>query len=88
MIVKTIARIKRAWALSKLPNAVVFDESKLSDEQLETLKNSGGVVQLPQEPIGDGNAVFFGDPTEEEELQHKRELEGTDKWYKRIGKLL
>lgn len=88
MIVKTITRIKRAWALSKLPNAIVFDESKLSDDQLKALQNSGGVVQLPQEPIGDGNAVFFGEPTEKEELEHQRELEGTDKWYKRLGKML
>ncbi len=88
MLVKTINRIKKAWALSKVGEVIYFDPSKLNEQQLKELKESGGVVQLPTEPIGDGDAVFIGEPTEEEQKDFEREERGEKGWYDRLKKLI
>lgn len=43
------------------------------------------LVQVKQpEPVGDGKAVFFGEPSDEEFKEFERKEQGMDKWYKRI----
>lgn len=73
-----LKRIKRMWQLSKKdPKALAVLEN-LSEEQL---------ALVPDEEIGDGKAVFFGEPTDKDYEEFKREEEGTAPWYKRLKQL-
>lgn len=71
-----LKRIKQLWTLSrKDPKALEILEA-LTPEQIEI---------IPEAP--DGKAVFFAEPTPEEQLKFEREEEGTLPWYERINKL-
>lgn len=61
-----IKRIKRLWSLSKKDPVAL---EKLTDEQIDSLPS-----------VGNGKAVFFSEPTLEEE----KELEREDKGFKGI----
>lgn len=87
MIIKTIQRIRKAWALSKAGDVIYFDPTKLNEQQLKELQDSRGVISVPQAPLGDGKATFFGDPTPEEQLEHEREERGEKGWYDRLKKM-
>lgn len=78
---------------------IILGKSSFTKEEASNLQNRMGEnfvvilsddvadVKVLDEEVhekGDGKATFFGDPTPAEELQYQRELEGTDKWYKRI----
>lgn len=62
-------------------------QNKMGENFIVILSDDVADVKVLDEEIhesGDGKATFFGDPTPEEELKNQRELDGTDKWYKRI----
>lgn len=76
---------------------VVVKKSAMTKEQARLLGDATGKVVVLVDNIedvtiagkepqieGDGNAAFFGEPTENEELDHQRELDGSLPWYKRI----
>lgn len=77
------------------PELLVVKPSSMSREDAERIAKEAGRVlvyaedeaavkieKAPEE--GDGKAVFIGEPTQAEELDFKREQEGTLPWYKRI----
>lgn len=73
-----LQRIKRLWLLSKKdPKALEILES-LKPEQLAV---------IPDAEIGDGKAVFFGEPTPEDQLEHEREEKGMKPWFDRLKEL-
>lgn len=79
-------RIKTAWKLSKYPNAIYIPTEALTSKDPRVFIED--IVQANPSLIeGDGNAAFFGDPTEQEQLDHQRELDGTLPWYKRLKNL-
>lgn len=90
-------RIKNAW---RLRNSDVLDVRGLTAREIEEKVNKSSankialdfgdnmVVRINNDPIGDGDTVFFGEPTAEEELEFKRDEEGTKSWYDRLKKLV
>jgi len=68
-------KIKRLLKLSKLDDKLVstITAEKL-DKEIDTF-------------LGNGKAEFFGDPTIEETLAHKRNEDGTLSWYERLKNL-
>lgn len=80
-------RIKRAWILSRHPDAVYVPTAALSREDMDKVK-PGDVLQISSADIEpDGKAEFFGEPTEKELLDFRREQEGTLPWYRRLTNL-
>lgn len=61
---------------------VVVDFEKLPPELQKSLAEAIKEPELTQ-TIGDGNAEFLGEGTEEEWIAQQREDEGLEKWYKR-----
>lgn len=77
-------RLRNAWRIAGMADAIVVDRASLSSgEEEKALKEPGAVVT----PLGDGGAVFFGEPTEKERLDHERSEAGTLPWYERLKDL-
>lgn len=57
-----LKRIKNAWKLSQIPGIAEADEITLRKSGLDRTV----VVARAAESVGDGQAVFFGEGTEEE----------------------
>lgn len=74
-------RLKTAWKLSKTPEVGIL---AMMEAKQKALDDAEKAIRENTASIGDGNAVFFGEPDEKEELEYERELEGTLPWYKRI----
>lgn len=78
-----LKRLKNLFT-KNVPDTVIVDRSKLSPEARqffdEIMKTSN------ERLVGDGKAEFLGQGTEEEYLEQQRKDDGTDKWYKRIGR--
>lgn len=75
-----LKRIKRIWELSKIDG--------IEDVDTVELKSSGKQIQLAKatEPIGDGQAVFLPDMTEQEYEEYlKDEVNGWKKFKKKLG---
>lgn len=72
-------KIRRLWNLASQDNPI----------NLENLKNlkPGETIWNTFEPKGDGNAVFFGEGTEEEFLEQQRNDKGLKGWYDRLKNL-
>ncbi len=76
---KILKRIKRILDLSKKdPKALALLES-LDEEQL---------ALVPEEELGDGNAVFIGEGTHDEFVEFEKEEKGLKPWYERIKNLV
>lgn len=74
--------------MSKFPEALVIDATKLSEEQVKILSAAPeSAVEIVKDPLGDGNAEFFGEPTPADQLAFDREEEGTAAWYDRLKNL-
>lgn len=81
-------RIKKAWRLSQFPEALVIDATKLSDAQIKVLSaEPESAIEIVKDPIGDGKAEFFGEPSEADQLAFEREEAGTQAWYDRLKNL-
>lgn len=61
--------------------------SKKDPKALDALTTED-IEKLPDAEIGNGNAAFFGEPTEEEQLDFEREERGEKGWFDRLKKLV
>lgn len=86
-MIKRIKRALKIWKAAKHQDVLVSKE-KLTDEQLQEVAKllPGGEI-VKAGPLGDGKAVFFGEPTPEEQLEFEREERGEKKWYDRLKRL-
>jgi len=77
-------KIKKAWVIANQSEELINSLKKAIDENAES-RNFAPIFN-PKE-LNDGKAEFFGEPTEQDILDHERELNGSLAWYKRLKNL-
>lgn len=79
-------RLKNAWKIAKdNDQKSVVDMIAWKQKQLD---EAMAAIRENEVSIGDGKAVFFGEPTPEDELEFEREKNGTKPWLDRLKKLI